>query len=152
MSEFVIAPVAPRTVEAAVDLLNRFFQEEGFAVDRATIAANLSALMDDPWHWAAIAQEPDGRPIGVITVSTMLYIEWGRLGEIGDLYVAPDARGRGVARALVDAALVRCRDFACSAVLVTTTPEGEAAQGLSRFYCKLGFAPTGRSSAVLHLR
>jgi ribosomal protein S18 acetylase RimI-like enzyme len=29
----------------------------------------------------------------------MLYIEWGHLGEIGDLYVLPEARGNGIAQA-----------------------------------------------------
>jgi len=30
---------------------------------------------------------------GVRTATTMLYVEWGRLAEIGDLYVLPEQRG-----------------------------------------------------------
>jgi len=45
----------------------------------------------DPYHWIALAWR-DGTTVGVVTVTTMLYVEWGRLGEIGDLYVLPKAR------------------------------------------------------------
>jgi GNAT superfamily N-acetyltransferase len=135
---------------AAADLLHRFFREEGFAGDRAIIAANLDALRRDRHHWAAAAINENGL-VGIVSVTTMLYIEWGRLGEIGDLYVLPEERGLGIARALVQAAIAWCRSRGCSAVAVTITPEGEAAHSLSRFYAKFGFAPTGRASVLLRL-
>src|SRR5260370_1190446 len=40
----------------------------------------------------------DDFAVGVVTVTTMLYVEWGRLGEIGDLYVVPPARKSGPPR------------------------------------------------------
>ena len=82
-------------------------------------------------------------------MTTMLYIEWRRLGEIGDLYVLPPARGRGVAHALVDAALAWCRDRGCSAVSVTIAPPRQAE--LDRFYSRLGFEATGRTMVVRRL-
>ena len=82
-----------------------------------------------------------------MTVSSMLYIEWGRLGEIGDLYVLPERRRRGLARQLVAGGKDWCRARGCSAVSVTITPLGERRQRLSRFYRRLGFELTGRTSA-----
>jgi GNAT superfamily N-acetyltransferase len=79
------------------------------------------------------------------------YIEWGRLGEIGDLYVLPEARGNGIARRLVQAAIDWCCARGCSAVEVTMTPVGEAAHGLSNFYSRLGIAATGRTISLLRL-
>ncbi len=114
------------------------------------IAANLDALRRDRHHWAAAAAKEDS-VVGIVTVTTMLYVEWGRLGEIGDLYVLPEERGRGVARALVQAAIAWCSSLGCSAVGVTITPQGEAAHNLSRFYAKFGFAPTGRTNVLLRL-
>jgi GNAT superfamily N-acetyltransferase len=135
---------------AAVDLLCRFFAEEGFAGDRAAISPNFAALRQAPHHWAAAAIERD-RSVGIVTVTTMLYVEWGRLGEIGDLYVLPDFRRRGIAGALIRAALQWCRAEGCSAVEVVITPEGEREHGLGRFYQRLGFAPTGRTLSLLRL-
>ncbi len=89
--------------------------------------------------------------MGIVTVTSMLYIEWGRLGEIGDLYVLPEARGNGIARCLVKAAIDWCRARGCSAVEVIMTPVGEAAHGLSNFYSRLGFAATGRTISLLRL-
>jgi GNAT superfamily N-acetyltransferase len=144
----MITELADGQVEAAADLLERFFREEGFAGDRETIRANLDALRNDPHHWAAISVI-EGRIAGIVTVTTMLYVEWGRLGEIGDLYVLPEFRRKGIARALVEAALQWCRSQGCSAVTVTITREGETRHGLSRFYARFGFTRTDRISSVL---
>jgi GNAT superfamily N-acetyltransferase len=150
MLEPTIIPVNDQHAEASAELLHRFFEEEGFVGDRTAISANLEALRNEPHHWAAIAVE-DRRVIGIVTVTTMLYIEWGRLGEIGDLYVLPEARRRGVARALVEASTDWCRSQGCSAVEVTITAEGETKHGLGRFYAGFGFEPSGRTISVLRL-
>jgi hypothetical protein len=72
---------------AAIELLVRFFREENFATPPWRIAENLDRMLADASSWCALAVH-EGRA-GLITVSTALYIEWGRLGEIGDLYVLP---------------------------------------------------------------
>jgi GNAT superfamily N-acetyltransferase len=131
-------------------LLHRFFQQEGFPGDRSIIAANLELMRRDDNHWAALALN-EGQFVGIVTVTSMLYIEWGRLGEIGDLYVLPDVRGNGVACRLVQSAIDWCRARGCNAVAVITTPQGEAAHGLSNFYSRLGFAATGRTVSLLRL-
>jgi GNAT superfamily N-acetyltransferase len=82
-----------------------------------------------------------------ITVSTVLYVEWGRLGEIGDLYVLPEHRCNGLARRLVEHAKSWCLAQGCSAVSVTITPVGERRHRLSQFYGKLGFTQSNRISA-----
>jgi GNAT superfamily N-acetyltransferase len=145
-----IIPVDAHNTEIAVSLFHRFFQEEGFSGDRSIIAANLEWMRRDDNHWAALALNK-GHFVGIVTVTSMLYIEWGHLGEIGDLYVLPEARGNGIARRLVQAAIDWCRARGCSAVEVVTAPLGEAAHGLSNFYSRLGFAATGRTISLLRL-
>jgi hypothetical protein len=93
----MIAEVDDGQIGAATDLLCRFFCEEGFVGDRELIRANLNALRNDAHHWAAVCIT-DGKIAGIVTVTTMLYVEWGRLGEIGDLYVVPESRLKGIAR------------------------------------------------------
>jgi GNAT superfamily N-acetyltransferase len=130
---------------AAIELLARFFHEEGFATPRPRIAENLDRMLADPLCWCALAAA-DGDVQAVVTVSTVLYVEWGRLGEIGDLYVLPEHRRRGLARRLVEHAKAWCRTQGCSAVSVTITPVGEQRHRLGEFYARLGFEPTGRAS------
>ncbi|HEY3910165.1 MAG TPA: GNAT family N-acetyltransferase [Stellaceae bacterium] len=137
-------------ISIAVSLLSRFFAEEGFPGTAETIDRNARSLAADPHHWIALAWV-DGAAVGVVTVTTMLYVEWGRLGEIGDLYVMPEARDAGVGSALIDAAKAKCRTMGCSAVSVTITLEGEEQHGLTRFYQRFGFAVSG-CSIVTHVR
>ncbi len=139
-----IEPVSERNRDAAGDLLTRFFREEGFTTPRAAIERNLTLMLPDPSCWAALAVE-GGAARGIVTVTTMLYVEWGRLGEIGDLYVLPQFRGKGVARELVEAGIRWCAGKSCSAVSVTLTPEGEERHRLSEFYAGLDFRSTGRT-------
>lgn len=86
---------------AAVELLTRFFDEEGFATPQAGIAKNLDRMLADPFCWCALAVN-GGTGQAVITVLTVLYVEWGRLGEIGELYVLPEHRRCGLGRLLVE--------------------------------------------------
>ena len=133
-----------RSSEEAVALLSRFFEEEDFPTPPARIDLNLRAMLADAACWCALAR-CEGEAVGVVTVSTMRYVEQGLLGEVGDLYVLPGHRGRGAARLLLAEAMAWCRGRGCSAVCVTITPEGEARHRLSSFYARLGFQATGRT-------
>jgi GNAT superfamily N-acetyltransferase len=133
---------------AAIELLARFFEEEGFATPPARLAENLDRMLIDPSCWVALMID-SSQTVGVITVATTLYVEWGRLAEIGDLYVIPGHRGRGLARRLIAAAVDWAGGRGCSGTYVTLTPDGEARHQLSRFYAKLDFRPTGRTTMML---
>ena len=145
-----IEALAAATLPPVVDLLARFFAEEGFTTPRPLIARNLAAMLADPSCWTALAVG-GGEPTGIVTVTTMRYVEWGLLGEIGDLYVLPGHRHRGIARALVGAAIEWCRGKGW-AVSVTITPEGEERHALSQFYARFRFQPTGRTNMSADLR
>jgi aminoglycoside 6'-N-acetyltransferase I len=142
--QIAVRAVGAQDFAQACALLVRFFAEEGFTTPPDKIAANLRAMIDDPFSWAAMAWAGDG-PVGLTTISTNRGVEFGLQGEIGDLYVVPEARGRGIARALVDASLAWCRERGCASVQVVITPEGQGAHDLMGFYRRLGFSPTGRT-------
>ncbi len=89
--------------------------------------------------------ESDGEAVGVATVSTDFGIEYGWSAEIGDLYVHPDHRGRGISRQLILAAEAWMRKRGVSTYFVTVTPFSEEHHGLRQFYARLGFLDEGRS-------
>lgn len=128
---------------AATALLHRFFAEEGFTTDAATIAANVRTLagLDT---CALFAAEADGEAIGVATVSLEFGVEFGWWAEMGDLYVLPARRGKGVALALVAAVEEFLRREGVRGYQVTVTPAAGARHGLADFYRRLGFGGEGR--------
>jgi aminoglycoside 6'-N-acetyltransferase I len=128
--------------DEAAGLLKRFFAEEGFTTPPKQIEDNLRHMLELDVCRVLVAR--DGlEMIGVATVSLDFGIEFGWAGEIGDLYVVPAARGRGVARALVQVAARLARQQGATALSVTVTGQGEAS-GLKDFYARLGFRDDGR--------
>ena len=85
-----------------------------------------------------VARDYDGRPVGVCWV--VLYDPGtGLEGEVAELYVRPDARGGGVARALVSEALALLRSRHVTFASVWTRDDNPAALAA---YRAAGFGPT----------
>jgi ribosomal protein S18 acetylase RimI-like enzyme len=82
--------------------------------------------------------EADGpQVLGMLTLAVFL-LPTGIRAWIEDVVVDDEARGAGVASALVQAALERARQLGARTVDLTSRPEREAA---NRLYVRLGFAP-----------
>jgi GNAT superfamily N-acetyltransferase len=130
-------------LERATELLKRFFAEEGFTTPADTIAANTRRMagIDACGLFVALS---GGETIGVATVSMEFGIEFGWSAEMGDLYVLPDWRGRGVSRALVEAIEEFLISRDANGYQVTVTPFAEEHHGLKHFYTALGFESEGR--------
>lgn len=129
--------------EAALFLLERFFREEGFGTPAEAMRSALHAMLLDQ-DSAVFLAWLEGEAVGVATVTSSLGIEYGRAAELEDLYVLPQARGRGIAGALIETACSWCRAQGVTAVLVTVTPQGAAEHKLLDYYARRGFANTGR--------
>src|SRR5262244_3279098 len=68
--------VTVKTRDAAIELLARFFREEEFATPLSRIAENFDRMLADPFCWSALAVDGETAQ-AAITVSTVLYVEWG---------------------------------------------------------------------------
>lgn len=127
----------------ATKLLIRFFREEQFDTPDEIIERNTATLAGLDTCGLFIA-EADGRTIGVATVSLEFGVEFGWGAEMGDLYVLPDWRGKGVSRRFVQAIEDFLKDRGASFYQVTVTPYARDAHDLGKFYEGLGFGSEGR--------
>ena len=130
-------------VTAASELLIRFFREEQFDTPDDVIRRN-TGIMAGLDNCGLFVAENAGEAIGVATVSLEFGIEFGRGGEMGDLYVLPEWRGKGVSRKLVQAIEELLEGRGATTYQVTVTPYAQDAHDLKDFYSGLGFETEGR--------
>jgi aminoglycoside 6'-N-acetyltransferase I len=138
-----IEKIGSESIDPAFDLLGRFFLEEGFDTPAEQMRTFLAAMLVSQDSAIFLARYA-GEILGIATVTTSLGLEYGRSAELEDLYVLPKARNRGIASALIETVYDWCRQQGCSIVLVTVTPQGEAAHELMGFYQQRGFVNTQR--------
>jgi len=129
-------------IEAA-DLLIRFFREEQFDTPDHVIRRN-AATMAGLDNCGLFIAESDGRAIAVATVSLEFGIEFGWGAEMGDLYVLPEWRGKGVSRQLVSAIENFIIERGVTTYQITLTPYAQDARDLKAFYARMGFDGEGR--------
>jgi GNAT superfamily N-acetyltransferase len=130
-------------LDEACDLLVRFFREEGFDTSDEVIRRH-TAIMAGLDNCGLFIAEASDRAVGVATISLEFGIEFGWGAEMGDLYVLPEWRGRGLSRRLVLAVEDFLKDRDASFYQVTVTPYAQEAHDLKGLYDKLGFESEGR--------
>jgi GNAT superfamily N-acetyltransferase len=87
------------------------------------------ALIADPDHEGVqLLARADGRAVGFATI----FWSWAttnaeRIGVMNDLFVAPEARGSGVAEALIEACRAECAARGAAKLTWQTAPENAAA-------------------------
>ena len=124
-------------------MLQRFFREEGFDKSDAVVERHVRQMLGYDFGAVLVADE-GGVAVGVATVSIDFGIEYGWSAEMGDLFVLPEWRGRGIFRALIAAVEDYIRAKGAFGYQVSVTPEGESAQGIGEFYRAPGFEDDGR--------
>ena len=91
------------------------------------------ALIADPEDEGVqlLARDPAGAAVGFATVFwTWSTLSASRTGVMNDLFVAPEARGRGVAEALIDACVARCGERGASRLTWQTAKDNGRAQAV----------------------
>jgi GNAT superfamily N-acetyltransferase len=99
----------------------------------ADLLAIANSLIGDPVNEGVqlIARDSDGRAVGFATV----YWTWSttsgcRIGIMNDLFVAEDARGRGVADRLIQACRAECSQRGARQLTWQTAPDNLRAQAV----------------------
>lgn len=82
---------------------------------------------------AALVAEAEGRPVGFAATVPLVRLQLAERGtEVQHLYVVPQARGRGIGRALVEAAARAAADAGHAYIVIGTHPANRDAQAAYR--------------------
>src|SRR5579884_1503623 len=133
MPEFTIDRVKRPDLADLLGLVRAYCDFYEVAPTDADLIAVSEALLDDPEHEGLqlLARGPEGRPAGFAT----LYWSWSttdgcRIGIMNDLFVAPSARGHGLAENLIDACRRECATRGARRLSWQTAPENLRAQAV----------------------
>lgn len=148
-------PLRPEDA-TAISLFPQNAEELFFMFPTAAWPFSAGALLDAAaQRWDATVVERGGRPAGYANFARF---EAGRFVSIGNVVVAPDARGQGVGRVLIEA--MTAKGFARGVKEVRVSCHSTNAAGLL-MYASLGFEPfgiekvpdwKGDKAALIHFR
>lgn len=141
MSEPVVRPARPGDADQVAELLGVL----GYPSDVATTRALLqraAASADDEVLVATAAADPD-RVLGFVAVQVgIMFTELSSYARLTAVVVGPQARRRGIGRALVRAAEELARARGCAFVELTSGVR-PGRQDAHAFYPALGYQDTG---------
>jgi ribosomal protein S18 acetylase RimI-like enzyme len=116
-------------------------ETEGKTLDPGVVAAGVAACLADPGKGTYFVAEEDG-PVGLLLITTE-WSDWrnGWLWWIQSVYVRPDARRRGIFRALYQHVYQEaCADPQVIGLRLYVERDNHAAQ---ETYLRLGMEPAG---------
>jgi GNAT superfamily N-acetyltransferase len=109
---FAIEPVRETDLEELLPLMRAYCDFYAVAPADGRLLAMCRELLVDPEREGIqlLARDGDGQAVGFATIFwTWSTLSAARIGVMNDLYVAPEARGTGVAEALILECRERCR-------------------------------------------
>ena len=133
-ARFSMTPLSPAHVAVLAALHDEAFAE-GWSAE-----AFASALAQPGAFGFLATVEPGGEPLGFALLRAARF-DGGGEAEVLTIATRPSARRHGVARAVMDAALVQARAWGVTRVFLEVAADNAAAQAL---YDRLGFAAVGR--------
>ncbi len=137
-SSWTILPVTPADFDELLVLVRGYCDFYEVTPSDRDLRAVFAALAEDPVNEGVqlIARDDEGRAVGFATV----YWSWStaqaaRIGVLNDLFVTPEARGRGAAEALIAASVEQCQQRGAGHLSWQTATDNHRAQ---RVYDRVG--------------
>ena len=143
-------PARPDAARLVLPLMEAFYAEEGLVWDADRASASLGALLVEPALGRVWLVREGGELVGYVAVTFGYSLEFGgRFGLLDEIYVRPEARGRGLGAATLDhvAAFAMAQDLA--AVRLEAETHNARALGL---YDRAGYCRHERDLLTLYLR
>jgi len=129
----VIATVTEADLPDLLPLMRAYCDFYNVAPADRDLLAMSRALIADPEHEGLqlIARDPTNAAIGFATIFwSWSTLSASRIGVMNDLFVAPAARGAGIARALIAACREHCAQRGASSLTWQTARDNTRAQAL----------------------
>jgi GNAT superfamily N-acetyltransferase len=129
----VIATVTEADLPELLPLMRAYCDFYGVAPPDHGLLAMSQALIADPDREGVqlIARDASDTPVGFATIFwSWSTLSASRIGVMNDLFVAPAARGMGIARALIATCHERCRQRGASTLSWQTARDNTRAQAL----------------------
>lgn len=139
MGEIFVREAGPNDVHELVELMEAFYAESSFPLDRQWAANSFAQLLSTPALGCVWLARVGVRAVGHAVLSVRYTMEHAALGGyIDDLYVTPEFRRQRVASRLLQALAAECRRRACVSWYVEV---GESNTAALATYRRFGLAP-----------
>ena len=133
VKNLVVTRVGERELEELLPLVRAYCDFYDVSPPDDALRALSRALIADPAREGVqlLARDDDGRAVGFATI----FWSWAttsaqRIGIMNDLFVAPSARGTGVAEALIEACRAECARRGAGKLTWQTAPDNLRAQAV----------------------
>ena len=138
-------------IPALVDMMQEFYAEADYSLDRQWAAASFSTLLQDDSLGAAWVIVHDSEPAGYVVLTMRFSMEYGGLDAfIDDLFIRPSYRRRGLGRVALKALFEECERRQVLAVHVEVGHDNVAAKALYLSY-GLELGGDGRQKLTVRL-
>jgi GNAT superfamily N-acetyltransferase len=116
-------------IEEMLPLIRAYCEFYETEPNDAGIRKMFETLITEPSQGVVFIARDDGRAVGFATLDwKWSSLKGARLGYLEDLFVDPEARGRGIADALIEVCAERCRELGMPALEWLTAPDNHRAQ------------------------
>lgn len=134
-------PARREDVPSLVAMMDEFYVEAGFVLDRPEADASFEALLGDPRLGCVWLVEDDGATAGYLVVTFVFAMEHGgTTAVVDDFFVRPAWRGRGLGTAALAHVRRACIARGVRAMRVEVGADNVVAQAV---YSRNGFVTAG---------
>jgi GNAT superfamily N-acetyltransferase len=124
-----VRPARADEVEELLPLMRAYCDFYESSPSDQGLVTMLRTLIEQPSQGAVFIARDGDRAVGVATLDwKWSSLKGARMGYLEDLFVDPDARGRGIADALIEICAERCRELGMPAMQWATAPDNHRAQ------------------------
>jgi GNAT superfamily N-acetyltransferase len=124
-----VRPARTDEIEEMLPLIRAYCEFYETEPDDEGLRSMFETLINEPSQGAIFIARDGGKAVGFATLDwKWSSLKAARIGYLEDLFVDPEARGRGIADALIEVCAARCRELGMPAMEWLTAPDNHRAQ------------------------